>query len=140
MKERNTLVPYRSTFGSGALGQELNQLVDRLFDDFWHTPVMQFERNWRPTDIKESADNYAIEVELPGFKKSDINITVQGNNLKLVAKNDRGHYERVISLPGWDLSKADTRLENGILHITVPKTQEAKERVIEVKEPSAQSA
>ena len=133
MKERDTLVPYRSTFGSGVLGQEINQLLDKVFDDFWHTPVMQFERNWRPTEIKESAEKYEITVELPGFAKEQITVTAQGNNLKVVAKNERGAFSRTLALPGWDTAQTETSLANGILTISVPKTPEAKEKTFEIK-------
>ena len=105
-----------------------------MFDSFWNSPSFSFERNWRPTDINEDKDNYYVEVELPGFKKSEINASVTNNILKVSAKNNKSSYLRNFSISGWDLTKIKSRLENGVLYVIVPKTENAKEKEIEIKE------
>ena len=132
--KNESLVPYSSKWGVETFDNGLDNLVDRLFDSFWNSPSFSFERNWRPTDINEDKDNYYVEVELPGFKKSEINASVTNNILKVSAKNNKSSYLRNFSISGWDLTKIKSRLENGVLYVIVPKTENAKEKEIEIKE------
>lgn len=106
--------------------------------------------NWAPaTDFGETESAYTVSVDLPGVTKEDISISVHDNVLTLKGErkseteesNDgnyrverwRGAFERTFRLPK-DVKQDDiqARYENGVLHVTVPKAEEAKPKLIEV--------
>jgi HSP20 family protein len=112
---------------------DLFQLFDKLHDDFWREPSFQLNRNWRPTEFSETDTQYNIEIELPRFKREDIKIEVTKGIIKISAKNARSSYVREFSLSYSDLNKIESKLEDGVLKITIPKTSEAKTKYIEIK-------
>lgn len=116
-----------------ALNEDLYGLVNSFHDFFWKDPIFQLERNWRPTDIQETADNYVVEIELPRFKKEEIKVEAIKNTLTVTAKNQRSTFSRSLSLADSDLEHTDVKLENGVLTILVPKFPSAKTKVIQVK-------
>ena len=89
--------------------------VDEVLDNFWgsyHTTL----------DLVHDDNNYIFEVELPGFNKGDIDITIKQNNLILKASNDKRKREKAIALPqDIDGEKISANLKNGVLTITIPK-------------------
>ncbi len=90
-------------------------------------------------DVKESADAYTVQAELPGVAKDDIQITVEGNVVTLRAevkqqdsqsdngkllRSERyyGAVSRSFQLPvDIDNTTARARYDNGILNLTLPK-------------------
>jgi HSP20 family protein len=101
-------------------------------------------------DIEESANEYIINVELPGVEKKDIRLNVENNALmikgekkqtKEVKENDYlccersyGSFQRSFKFPG--IVKADeivAEFKDGILRITAPKSEEVKRKEIEIK-------
>ncbi len=112
-----------------------------LFDDFFEDfPVV--ESKCMKTDIKEHDDNYELIVDLPGFSKDNINISIENGYLEISAKttsdkeeNEKGKYLRRERFEGEykrsfyvgdniteDEIKAS--FKNGILKINVPKVKE----------------
>ncbi len=92
-------------------------------------------------DIHEDRDHYYARFEIPGVRKEDLKIELSNNLLTVSAekKEKRGDEEsslsltRSISVP--DTIKADAisaKLEDGILTVTLPKTEERKPRNIQV--------
>ena len=66
-----------------------------LFDDFIEDeffPRNSFfskrERNLMKTDIKEKKDKYILDIDLPGFKKENINVSLDDGYLNIEAKVD----------------------------------------------------
>lgn len=106
---------------------------------------------WTPrVDIAETKDNYLIEVEIPGVQKDDVKIsfkdhilTIEGekklrNELKkddfIKQESFYGKFSRSFTLPDdVDVEKISADYKNGILTVTLPKTQEKKPKEIEVK-------
>lgn len=119
-------------FGSRSIF-ELDNWVDSLFNEFWREPSFLRERNWRYSEFSEDENNYTVTVELPGFSKEQVKITTKGNALNISAKNDKSNYSRTYSGYDWDLSRVESKLENGVLSVKVAKTEQAKEKVIEIK-------
>lgn len=90
-------------------------------------------------DVKENGDGYTVSAEIPGVKKDDIHVTVEGGMVTVSAevkqedvqkKDDRvlrseryyGSISRSISLPqDVDQSQAKARYDNGVLTLTLPK-------------------
>ncbi len=93
------------------------------------------------TDIHEDKDNYYATFEVPGVKKEDVKLELNDRLLTVTVsrKEKSGESEssyssaRSISVP--DSVKADgivAKLEDGILTVTLPKSEERKPRNIEV--------
>lgn len=98
--------------------------------------------------MREDTDAFHVEAELPGFSRNQIDITLQENVLTITAnaeqKGEERHYlqqeraagtrRRVFRLTqAVDDQQVDANLENGVLHLTLPKRAEVKPRRIEVK-------
>lgn len=103
-----------------------------------------------PVDIFERGDELILRAELPGLKTQDIDIRVE--NGKLVLRGERkqekqtddtkvyrlervyGTFTRRFALPtSVDSSKISAAYKNGVLEVTLPKADEAKERKVEIK-------
>ena len=97
------------------------------------------ETFWVPnTDVYVTEGGLVIKVELAGMRKEDLELSVEGNRLKisghrpdgcrapkctfLVMEINYGAFESVIELPsGYDLSQAKAAYQNGFLRIDIPQ-------------------
>lgn len=126
-----------------------------LFDDFFKDDFFNKKENsLMKTDIKETKDNYLIEMDLPGYEKENINLslkdgylTISANVHKETNKNDEEKYLRQERFYGEcsrsfyvgdNLTEEDINAEfkNGILKITVPKKEDKSSdetKYIEIK-------
>ncbi len=128
-------------------------LFDDLFrDDFFDKKIPTLMK----TDIKEMKDKYQLEVDLPGYKKENINIELEEGYLKISAKVDNSkdesdeesnyiHKERYYGectrsfYVGEDIKEEEISAEfnNGILKIDIPKKEEEEtapeKKQIEIK-------
>ena len=100
------------------------------------------------TNLYDKGDSFAISAEVPGFAKEDLNIKLQGNYLEISGKrksdlpegysihrSERGTFDfsRSMTLPSdVDSSKVEAVLTDGILTLTLPKTEAAKPKLISV--------
>ncbi len=122
----------------------MNRDFDELFDIL---PIRKDNR--MKCDIYEKDNKYYIEMEVPGFKKEDIDISLKDGNLTVKAekkmsneeKDDDKKYlrkersymrtERSFNLGNVDEENIDASFENGVLNIVIPKAEENK-RTIEI--------
>ena len=135
-----------------------DNLMDDFFDDFDRSffrparPAVRAERsNLMRTDIKETETGYELDVELPGYKKEDLNLELNAGYLNISAAKDTTNEEkdtegRVIRRErytgsmsrsfyvGDDITEEDikARFEDGILKLCVPK-KEVEEKIPEKK-------
>lgn len=106
------------------------------------------ERGSMPAvNIRESDDEYAIEVAAPGMKKGDFDLRLDHNVLSISSEkehrndeqDEKGNYtrrefsyqsfRRSFTLPdAADAEKIQARYDEGILNITIPKREEMKKR------------
>ena len=128
----------------------LHRDVNRLFDDvlrgFGMPAFGGFERNlsWPHVELGETDKEIRVTAELPGLDEKDVEITVEDGALTLrgekrseVEDKDRGYtersygrFERRIGLPqGIDRDHAAATFRNGVLTVTLPKTEAANENV-----------
>ena len=94
-------------------------------------------------NISENKERFDVTIAAPGMKKDDFNIDVDGNTLTISAetreekeeKENRytrkeysySSFSRSFSLPdGVNKDKIDASYDNGILKLSLPKTEEAK--------------
>lgn len=111
-----------------------------LFQDLFDDSMFKVNnKHLMKTDIKEDEKKYDIEIEMPGFKKEDIKIslnnsylTVEANVEKKEEKEEKKHYiyhERYYGAMSRSYYVGNTikeedinaKFENGILHLEIPK-------------------
>jgi HSP20 family protein len=139
------------SYRTGSPLARLRREFDRLFDDFlgglgglpgW--PELR-ESSWG-LDVDEQNDKIVVRAEAPGFEPDDFDIQVRDNQLVLCAcqseetQQDGGrqwHQQelyRSVPLPaGIDSEHVEAQYRNGILTVSLPKTEQSKGRRIEVK-------
>ncbi len=115
-----------------------------LFDEMFEDPFFSKSSKLMKTDIKENENDYTIEVDLPGYSKDDIQITVDDGYLTVSAntskedadtsskyvKRERYYGECSRSFyVGNDVETEDVRasFRNGILKLEVPKKEDVKQ-------------
>ena len=101
-------------------------------------------------NLTEDKDSYYLRAELPGVKAGDLDIQTAHNDIvisgerKQVDKGenvrfhrrerDMGKFSRIIKLPGEIAGdKIEARLAQGVLTVTIPKSEAAKPRQIQIK-------
>jgi HSP20 family protein len=131
--------------------ERLTDLRDEI-DRFFEAPLARTSEllGWTPAfDVYEDKDNFVVKAELPGMKKEDINVSLQDGDLIIsgerksetrsegteVYRAERyfGKFQRAVSLPTTvAANKVKAEYKDGILTVTLPKSEEAKPRQIEV--------
>jgi HSP20 family protein len=124
--------------------------MSRLMDEMFRFPLTEVTQATYPfADVVETGDAYAVTVEIPGVTREDIELTVQDNTLSLrlskkaEAKEEGKTYRHVERFYGTferhfpfstavDSSKVKASYKDGVLEITLPKAENARERHIEV--------
>jgi len=130
----------------------LRDEIDRLFE----SPLAELARSsrllsgWTPAlDLYEDKDHLYVKLEVPGMKREDIDVSLHEGSLSIsgerkseerhqdaeVYRAERffGRFQRTVTLPtpvAADRVKA--QYKDGILTITLPKTEEAKPKHIDV--------
>lgn len=94
-------------------------------------------------DLYEDDAHYHVRLELPGVKKSELQVELQDRQLAISCERpsdgsgetaDKAVYKRVLTVPdGIDAEQVSAKLEDGILTVTLPKSSEKRPRQIEVK-------
>src|SRR5690554_2201701 len=120
------------------------RVFDNFFDDFPTTT-----KGLMTTDIKEKTNSYVFEVDLPGFNKDDIKVSINNNYLTIEAKKEKleetndekyirrerqfGSYRRSYYVGNVEMDDLNAKYENGILSIEVPKEKKAETKYLEIK-------
>jgi len=152
MAKSTSLVPVSSSLSPW---REMDELFDRMLDLRRWSRLWPAEREfeWRPaTDIVETDKEFVFKAELPGVKKDEVSVELEGNTLTI--KGDRkeekeekgkkmhrverfyGSFMRSFTLPENVDAKAITaEMKDGVLEVHLPKTAapERKATKIEVK-------
>ena len=128
-----------------------NELVDDLFNGFLVRPVAYPAGRGMKVDIAEKNGAYVVTAELPGVKKEDIQVSIDGAEVSLaaevrrekeVAKDERVlHAERVygkvtrsFALPQEvDEAKAEAKFRDGVLELTLPKKAAAARKQVTIQ-------
>lgn len=116
-----------------------------LFDDFFDDDFFRGkEKNLMRTDIRTNDNEYILDIDLPGFDKDNIDLSLRNGNLIIKAKcetNNDANEDKYIRKErfygecsrsfyvGEDIKEEDIKAEfkNGILKIRIPKIEENKE-------------
>jgi len=126
-------------------------MLDEFFNDGWNFPMINKNANWLPSvDIKETDDAYTITADLPGMKKKEVKVTLNDGVLEITGertvenKEDNstyhrrersyGSFSRSFNLPETILEdKITASFKDGILSVEVPKAEEVKPKIHEIK-------
>ncbi|MGB8621967.1 MAG: Hsp20/alpha crystallin family protein [Paracoccaceae bacterium] len=132
----------------------LRSEIDRLFEEFdpfsWRFPAPRALRagKWQfspAMDLVERNGGFEIEAELPGMDLKDIDIklgdgtiTIKGEKSESREEKEEsyhlserrfGAFQRTFRVPdGVDTDKIDASYANGVLHVKLPKSAEAKKK------------
>jgi len=142
-------------------GNQIPGFQRRFFDDVFGRELFNWENNNFSTtsttlpsvNIKETSDNYEVEVAAPGLDKNDFKVSLDGSLLTISSEKENQQvseeenftrrefsyqsFQRSFELPKnvVDEDKISARYENGLLYLSIPKKEEAKQkppRLIEI--------
>jgi HSP20 family protein len=144
--------PRRELWDPFASLADIREEVNRLFDtSLRRFGTTEFDGTFAPAvDVVERKDNIVVTADLPGLSKDDVSVTLQDNFLTIKGEKKHefedkdtnyyrservyGSFARTIELPVTvDAKKIDARFKDGVLHVTLPKSEEARPKEIEVK-------
>lgn len=135
--------------------EPLNDLVDDLFKGFFVRPmVYEGAQTALPrvkVDVAESNGGYLVHAELPGVKKEDIHVSIDGAQVTLAGEVKRekdvkegerlihtertyGKVERTFTLPQEiDDAKAEAKFADGVLELKLPKKAAAARKSVTIQ-------
>ncbi len=127
-----------------------NDLVDDLFKGFFVRPVA-YEGRGMKVDIAEKNGAYTVVADLPGVKKEDIQVSIDGAEVTLSAEVKRerevtqgervlhtertfGSVTRSFTLPQEvDEAKAEAKFRDGVLELRLPKKAAAARKQVTIQ-------
>ncbi len=133
---------------------------DHFFDDFlsrrwprvldWNVSNLS-ESSFPRVDIIDHDNNIEVQAALPGVKKEDVEVSIKNQTITIRASSkeekkeetkdkyfrreiSRGEFQRILALPGnVDDEKATATFKEGILTVSIPKTEISKRKNIDIK-------
>ena len=132
---------------------------ENLFDEFFNDPFEmnmllprgrdplygKHSKNLMKTDVRETENSYELDIDLPGFKKDEVNVELNNGYLTIAAsksldkdeKDQKGRYIRQERYAGAmsrsfyvgedvQPSEISAKFENGILQLSVPKAEQKR--------------
>jgi HSP20 family protein len=101
-------------------------------------------------NLTEDADRFYLRAELPGIKPEDLDISATANSIAISGERkipeesngaryhrrerEAGKFSRVINMPDQvDSDKIEAECRNGVLTVTIPKSEKSKPRQISIK-------
>ena len=128
-----------------------------MLDEFFNEPFFSSDRDYTGkmlprVDITEDKERFLVRADLPGIKKEDINVSIEGDTLIISGeKKDEirkeegmyshfersyGSFQRSFTLPeNVDKEKVDAHYRDGVLELSLIKTggEKRKGKQIEIK-------
>ena len=136
-------------FGSFlTLHREMNRLFDDVFRGFGPlgrvgSPLMEAQLGWPRIELSETDKTVTVSAELPGLSEKDVQVEIANGILsirgekkaersdesKFVSERYYGSFERQIPLEGVEEDKAQADFKNGVLTVTLPKSEPSSRNV-----------
>lgn len=130
------------------LHREMNRLFDDVFRGFGPlgrvgNPLMEGQFTWPRLELSETDKSVTVTAELPGLIEKDVQVEIANGVLsirgekkaersgdsKFVSERYYGSFERQISLEGVEEDKAQADFKNGVLTVTLPKSEQSNRNV-----------
>jgi HSP20 family protein len=142
------LAPWRPFEDFGTLRREMDRVLERFFGE--PSGTERAVGTWTPrTNVTETKDSLTITAELPGLEAKDVDVAVSGDMLTIkgekkqekeekdeyhhVVERTYGAFSRMVRLPApVAADKIKASFKNGVLTVTLPKTEEAKPKAIPI--------
>jgi HSP20 family protein len=143
------LVPWKPFDELTSFRREMDRLWDRFFSE--RPALDMLEKGWEPTmDITETKSDLIVKAELPGIDPKEIDISLTGDTLTIKGEKQQekeekeenyyriersyGIFSRTIKLPmNVQNDRIKASYQHGVLKITLPKSEEAKQKQIKIK-------
>jgi len=143
------LTPWRPFRELTTIRDEMDKIWNRFARE-WPS-LEHFRGEWAPSlDVSESKDEIIVKAELPGMDVKDIDISLSGGILTIkgekkqekeekeenyhIIERSYGKFIRSVQLPGEVKSdKINASYKDGVLNITLPKSEEAKKKEVKIK-------
>ena len=145
-----SMVPWRTRFPRPLVRfeEEMENFFNRLIpEEGWLKPLEGFSPD---VNLVETDLGFELTVDLPGLKPEDVTVEMRDGGLWISGKREEekeekgktyhrlerryGEFQRLIPLPvPVDQEKVEAEYHDGVLKISVPKTEESKPKRIEVK-------
>jgi HSP20 family protein len=144
------LVPWKPFEDLGTLRHEMDRLLERFFGEGFTWPKAY--DGWVPRiDMAETKDTLTIKAELPGLEAKEVDVslfrdtlTIKGEKKEEREERDEhyhlverahGSFTRTLHLPAAvDADKIEATFKHGVLTVTLPKTEAAREKAISVSD------
>jgi len=141
------LMKWEPSEGLATLQREVNRLFESFFDG---SPWRAGEAMTAPAvEVADTKEAVVVKVQVPGVSKEQIQIavsegalTIKGETKEEEKKEEKnyirrefhyGAFTRTIPLPaGAQAEKATAQLKDGVLEITIPKSEEARVKEIPI--------
>jgi HSP20 family protein len=133
------------------LHREMNRLFDDVFRGFGPpgrigNPLMEGQFAWPRIELSETDKAVMISAELLGLSEKDVQVEINSGVLsirgekkaersdesKFVSERYYGSFERQIQLDGVEEDKAQADFKNGVLTVTLPKSDKSNRNVIRI--------
>ena len=130
----------------------MREAMDRLFDETYGRAGYEWRRRERPdllpVDAYSTENELVITASVPGGTPDDVEITIEGETLSIRGKTPEplenvdyviqerrhGPFTRTLTLNvPVQAELAEATFENGVLTITIPKTEEIRPKIIQVR-------
>jgi HSP20 family protein len=130
------------------LHREMNRLFDDVFRGFGPlgrvgNPLMEGQFTWPRLELSETDKSVTVTAELPGLSEKDVQVEIangvlsirgekkaeRSDDSKFVSERYYGSFERKISLEGVEEDKAQADFKNGVLTVTLPKSEQSNRNV-----------
>jgi HSP20 family protein len=128
----------------------IRQRLDNLYTDY-NRPYRSswlLEDGFLRANLYQIGDVFEMRLEVPGMDKDALDIKIQGNYLEISGKREQdvpegykihkterlnGTFSRSFTLPDdVDSARVEARLKDGVLYLTLPKSEAAKPRQIAI--------
>jgi len=130
------------------LHREMNRLFDDVFRGFgplgrFGSPGMEGQLGWPRLELSETDKAVTVSAELPGLSEKDVQVEIANGVLsirgekkaertddsKYLSERYYGSFERRIPLEGLQEDKAEAEFKNGVLTVTLPKSDQSSRNV-----------
>ena len=130
------------------LHREMNRLFDDAFRGFGSfgrlgNPLMEGQFGWPRLELSENDKAVKVSAELPGLSEKDVQVEIangilsirgekkaeRNDNSKFVSERYYGSFERQIPLESVEEDKAKAEFKDGVLTVTLPKSEQSNRNI-----------
>jgi HSP20 family protein len=130
------------------LHREMNRLFDDAFRGFGSlgrlgNPLIEGQFAWPRLELSETDKAVTVSAELPGLSEKDVQVEIangvlsirgekkaeRNDNSKFVSERYYGSFERQIPLDGVEEDKGKAEFKDGVLTVTLPKSEQSNRNI-----------